>query len=117
MAIDSAGRFHVAPLFSCPHRRSCRPRRVRPLDHRAQQHVAAGGEILGGRVLDLVVADAVLAGHEHHGGGGHAGDRSGERRVGKECVRTCSSWWVPVYEKKKSETLIYNNSYKTYSRI
>src|SRR5438445_2243504 len=53
---------------------ACRPRtrrsgRVRPLDHGAQQHVAAGGEIVAGRVLDLVVADAVLAGHEDHGGG------------------------------------------------
>src|SRR4051794_19923338 len=41
---------------------------VGPLDHGAQQHVAAGGEVAHRGVLDLVVADAVLAGHEDHGG-------------------------------------------------
>src|SRR3546814_17128650 len=25
------------------------------------------------------------------------GQRSEERRVGKECVSTCGSWWVPDY--------------------
>src|SRR3546814_19216082 len=28
-------------------------------------------------------------------------DRSEERRVGKECVRTCRSWWSPAHYKKK----------------
>src|SRR3546814_11396279 len=27
--------------------------------------------------------------------------RSDERRVGKECVSTCSSWWSPYTTKKK----------------
>ena len=34
-------------------------RDARPLQHRMQQHVAAGGDVLGLGVLDLVVADAV----------------------------------------------------------
>src|SRR3546814_20596006 len=29
------------------------------------------------------------------------GERSEERRVGKECVSTCRSWWSPVHSKKK----------------
>src|SRR3546814_14003431 len=28
--------------------------------------------------------------------------RSEERRVGKECVSTCRSWWSPYHEKKKT---------------
>src|SRR3546814_15328416 len=33
---------------------------------------------------------------------GHLGvvDRSEGRLVGKECVRTCRSWWSPYHEKK-----------------
>src|SRR3546814_17963367 len=34
------------------------------------------------------------------------GDRSEERRVGTECVRTCRSRWSPDHEKKKQ-----NNKY------
>src|SRR3546814_16192912 len=30
-------------------------------------------------------------------------DRSEERRVGKECVSTCRSWWSPYHEKKKKK--------------
>src|SRR3546814_17583740 len=30
--------------------------------------------------------------------------RSEERRVGKECVRTCRSRWSPYHSKKKTET-------------
>src|SRR3546814_12041756 len=30
------------------------------------------------------------------------GDRSEERRVGKECVRTCRSRWSPYHYKKKN---------------
>src|SRR3546814_15422942 len=29
--------------------------------------------------------------------GQHVGDRSEERRVGKECVSTCSFWWWLYY--------------------
>src|SRR3546814_15670985 len=28
--------------------------------------------------------------------------RSEERRVGKECVSTCRSWWSPYHKKKKT---------------
>jgi hypothetical protein len=41
---------------------------ARALEHRVQQHVAAGRDVLGLGVLDLVVADAVLAGDEDHPG-------------------------------------------------
>src|SRR3546814_19346873 len=34
-------------------------------------------------------------------GAGHAGIRSEERRVGKECGSTCSSRWSPYHKKKK----------------
>src|SRR3546814_13149158 len=30
-------------------------------------------------------------------------ERSDERRVGKECVSTCSSRWAPFHEKKKEK--------------
>src|SRR3546814_13828634 len=32
--------------------------------------------------------------------------RSEERRVGKECVSTCRSWWWPYHIKKKSLIII-----------
>src|SRR3546814_8052174 len=32
---------------------------------------------------------------------GKADLRSEERRVGKECVRTCRSWWSPYHYQKK----------------
>src|ERR1700704_235608 len=51
--------------------------RVRPLDHRLQQDLAARADIGLGRVLDLVVADAVLARHEDHGRRRHARDIAG----------------------------------------
>src|SRR3546814_16983999 len=31
---------------------------------------------------------------------------SEERRVGKECVSTCRSWWSPYHKKKKHKTNI-----------
>src|SRR3546814_17159468 len=33
---------------------------------------------------------------------GSAPRRSEERRVGKECVSTCRSWWSPYHSKKKN---------------
>src|SRR3546814_10418710 len=33
---------------------------------------------------------------------GAGSQRSEERRVGKECVSTCRSWWSPVHLKKKT---------------
>src|SRR3546814_18970670 len=36
--------------------------------------------------------------------------RSEERRVGKECVSTCRSWWCPsTYKKTKSKHIILIN--------
>src|SRR3546814_758564 len=34
---------------------------------------------------------------------GERGTRSEERRVGKECVRTCRTWWAPYTSKKKKK--------------
>src|SRR3546814_4918503 len=34
------------------------------------------------------------------------GARSEERRVGKECVSTCRSWWSPDHETNKSKIII-----------
>src|SRR3546814_14191354 len=40
--------------------------------------------------------------------------RSGERRVGKECVSTCSSRWSPIHEtKKKRNNTGHNIEVKT----
>src|SRR3546814_19091556 len=30
--------------------------------------------------------------------------RSEERRVGKECVSTCRSWWAPYHKQKKTKS-------------
>src|SRR3546814_19152756 len=38
--------------------------------------------------------------------------RSEERRVGKECVRTCRSRWSPSHEKKKANNQIYQRTHK-----
>src|SRR3546814_11022460 len=38
--------------------------------------------------------------------------RSAERRVGKECVRTCRSRWSPYHSKKKKK-LKYSLTYET----
>src|SRR3546814_15194509 len=38
---------------------------------------------------------------------------SEERRVGQECVRTCSSRWSPCHEKKKSITLVCQSLHKS----
>src|SRR3546814_17340846 len=43
----------------------------------------------------------------------HVGEqRSEERRVGKECVRTCSHRWAPKYSKKKEYQNIKHYQYK-----
>src|SRR3546814_11179061 len=41
-----------------------------------------------------------------------AGDRSEERRVGKECVSTCRSRWSP-YHYKKNQACVKYNKYTT----
>src|SRR3546814_14524231 len=49
----------------------------------------AGPGVAGGAAADVVAAAAELGGRE-------------ERRVGKECVRTCRSRWGPYPYKKKT---------------
>src|SRR3546814_14085890 len=61
-----------------------------------------GGQIMasGGKL-----ANAVRGSHQHHVAAidERTGiDRSEERRVGKECVSTCRSWWAPDRDKKKT---------------
>src|SRR3546814_16910753 len=41
---------------------------------------------------------------------GVLGDRSEERRVGKECVSTCRSRWSPYHSKKKILKVHLNNN-------
>src|SRR3546814_7924861 len=56
-----------------------------------------GGEQPGEveRLAQLVGAH--VAGHRLGAGGPRLGDRSEERRVGKECVSTCRSRWSPYH--------------------
>src|SRR3546814_12104182 len=69
-------------------------------------HELGAAEHLGGDddgvAVDLHVG--VVGEHrlvEGHREAGHDVARSEERRVGKECVRTCTSRWSPVHSKKK----------------
>src|SRR3546814_2161011 len=41
--------------------------------------------------------DTALRGATEEQGGHHSGNRSEERRVGKECVSTCRSRWSPYH--------------------
>src|SRR3981081_2172193 len=61
VATRAAGATAISPDLTCG------LLRVRPLDHRLQQYLAARADIVLGRVLDLVVADAVLARQADHG--------------------------------------------------
>src|SRR3546814_19630985 len=45
----------------------------------------------------------------------HEGDRSAERRVGKECVSTCSSWLLPVHLNQNATNQTSLNSSDTLS--
>src|SRR3546814_7916447 len=49
--------------------------------------------------IELRVADAGVGGDVVN----HAGVRSEERRVGKECVSTCRYRWSPSYYKKNKD--------------
>src|SRR3546814_20044062 len=57
-----------------------------------------------GRAFSIVLTDDVLRDllRSHHGCKIGARRRSEERRVGKECVSTCSSRWSPYHKKKKT---------------
>src|SRR3546814_14458232 len=53
-------------------------------------------------VVSSGIAKTKLAGLERSQAG--VADRSEERRVGKECVSTCRSRWLPYHEKTKEHT-------------
>src|SRR3546814_15834622 len=65
----------------------------------------------GPRYTSYPTADRFAAGFNEHTyqsylaqrAGNTAGARSEERRVGKECVRTCISRWSPLLKKKKNK--------------
>src|SRR3546814_11174797 len=77
----------------------------------SEQEILALAESVGldGDALQIAMQDpeieAVL--RDNHALAEKIGIRSEERRVGKECVSTCRSRWVPDHEKKK------NNAYMT----
>src|SRR3546814_16097070 len=80
---------------------------VEGLAHRPRDVLGGGDElvVLGDRSGDADRVD-LLEGVGADGTGGHLpGDndhrRSDERRVGKECVRTCKYRWAPDHKKKK----------------
>src|SRR3546814_21195929 len=56
-----------------------------------------------GMVLAIVVERRVAAGASMDYGVGHAGARSGERRVGEEYVGTWRVRWSPYHQIKKSD--------------
>src|SRR3546814_12274898 len=60
---------------------------------------AVNGNAKGGGFELLLVCDIVIAADPARIGAAHAGFtmRSEERRVGKECVSTCSSRWSPYH--------------------
>src|SRR3546814_12078546 len=56
--------------------------------------------------VDMLIVQTQIIDQIYHIIDGHpmakyAGDRSEERRVGKECVSTCRSRWSPYHYKKK----------------
>src|SRR3546814_10991251 len=55
--------------------------------------------IAAGKRMGIEVPDHLIIGR----GGDASLRRCGERRVGKECVRTCSTRWVPEQKKKKKK--------------
>src|SRR3546814_11981580 len=65
--------------------RNVRPRMIAEQEVDATKH-RIGADDLGKRLVQRVSGEAVI--------------RSEERRVGKECVRTCRSRWLPYHEKK-----------------
>src|SRR3546814_11833580 len=58
----------------------------------AKLHSGEGGQV------DIAMYDVMLSQLNYL-----ASSRSEERRVGKECVRTCRSRWSPDHEKKKKK--------------
>src|SRR3546814_17466136 len=68
---------------------------------------AAGQRIESAAVADLArLPDTADAAHDLRRGEAERlvdDHRSEERRVGKECVSKCRSWWSPGYTKKKNK--------------
>src|SRR3546814_13790452 len=62
----------------------------------ALDRVAAVGDVRRRRLVDLRAGRTRVAGRAVQ-------RRSEERRVGKECVRTCRSRWSPYHYKKKKK--------------
>src|SRR3546814_21085015 len=61
----------------------------------------AGSAVVMGRFQSLRNEVDAQAAHRHG-----IEVRSEERRVGKECVSTCSTRWAPVHLKKKDKEII-----------
>src|SRR3546814_8310623 len=61
--------------------------------------VRDAGDLRRRRTARSAGASGAAGGHAGGGGGGgdRPADRSEERRVGKECVSTCSSRWSPSH--------------------
>src|SRR3546814_13781757 len=63
-------------------------------------------EFVGGKFLYAVRVDTSLGFELCPADVCQVGDRSEERRVGKECVSTCRSRWSPYHKKKKKQKAI-----------
>src|SRR3546814_15878673 len=57
--------------------------------------MGSDGEHIG--TVDKVRGDRIILTKSDPSAGGHHHSRSEERRVGKECVSTCSSRWSPYH--------------------
>src|SRR3546814_19352495 len=66
---------------------------------------AVGGDIIGVRHEPARFRAAAKAGIDHDVRRQIGLERSDERRVGKECVSTCSSRWSPYHSKKNKMIL------------
>src|SRR3546814_2509740 len=63
----------------------------------AGRQEAAHSDDIQVHVQERVSFDRALSHHRRRGLGMHAQKRSEERRVGKECVRTCRYRWSPYH--------------------
>src|SRR3546814_16575147 len=85
------------------------PRAGPPLLYRDGRHPGPGTDHAHRtrRRLGLRPAEGIHRTPRHRDPANRGADRrSEERRVGKECVRTCRSRWSPYHSKKKQHTNI-----------